>query len=144
MRGLLDVNVLIALLDASHMFHQRAHAWWAAHARHGWASCPLVENGVARIMTNPAYSTQRQFTVEEIVHALSKFAAASDHEFWPDALSLRDAKVFAMDRIHGGKKITDLYLLALAAAHSGRLVTFDQGIAISAVETAKARNLLVL
>lgn len=144
MRSLLDVNVLIALLDASHAFHRRAHAWWAANARHGWASCPLVENGVARIMCHPAYSTQRQFAVEEIVGALAQFVAASDHKFWPDTLSLRDGDVFVVDHIHSGKKITDLYLLALATAHKARLVTFDQGITISAVKLASSRNLCVL
>jgi predicted nucleic acid-binding protein len=49
MRALLDVNVLIALLDATR-FHARAHVWWAAEAAEGWASCPLTENGVARIL----------------------------------------------------------------------------------------------
>jgi hypothetical protein len=144
MRALLDVNLVIALLDAGHMFHHRAHAWWAAHARQGWASCPLVENGVTRIMTHPAYSASRRFAVEEVVHALSGFAAATNHEFWPDTLTLRDAKFFATDRIHGGKGITDLYLLALAIRHRGRLITFDQGIVISAVKTAKPKHLLVL
>ena len=44
-RELLDVNVLIALLDATHSFHARAHVWRAAEAAEGWASCPLTENG---------------------------------------------------------------------------------------------------
>jgi uncharacterized protein len=144
MRALLDVNVLIALLDANHIFHQKAHAWWATNARKGWASCPLVENGVVRIMANPSYSVSRRFTVEELVEALAKFASATNHAFWPDTLSLREAKVFAADYIHGSKQLTDLYLLALATKHQGRLVTFDQGIPISAVKTAKAPNLVVL
>jgi uncharacterized protein len=35
MRVLLDVNVLIALLDADHASHVRATTWFAAHARSG-------------------------------------------------------------------------------------------------------------
>jgi uncharacterized protein len=37
--------------------------------------------------------------------------------------------------------LTDLYLLALAAKHHGRLVTFDQGIPLSAISNAKTANL---
>jgi len=144
MRALLDVNVVIALLDASHAFHERAHTWWSDHLHEGWASCPLAENGVVRIMANPGYSDSRRFTVEELVEALAKFVAGSDHEFWPDGVTLRDGRVFVTDRVHSGRHLTDLYLLALAAENGGRLVTFDQGIPISAVKTATAENLCVL
>ena len=40
MRALLDVNVLIALLDADHTLHGNASTWFAAHGGQGWASCP--------------------------------------------------------------------------------------------------------
>ena len=50
MRALLDVNLLIALLDPDQVFHERAHDWWEANRSAGWASCPLTENGVVRIM----------------------------------------------------------------------------------------------
>ena len=144
MRALLDVDVLIALLDGSHAFHRQAHAWWATNSQSGWASCPLVENGVTRIMSTPGYSSSQRFTVEQVVNALAQFAAATNHEFWPDTPSLRDAGVFAVDRIHSGKHLTDLYLLALAVERGGRLVTFDQGIMLSAVKSAHSRNLVLL
>ena len=44
MRALLDVNVLIALLDADHSLHA-ATRWFAANAKEGWASCPITQNG---------------------------------------------------------------------------------------------------
>jgi len=144
MRALLDVNVLIALLDAAHALHQHAHEWWGKHSNRGWASCPLVENGVVRIMVNPGYSATRRFHAEEIINSLSGFAGASDHEFWPDSLTVRDSKTFLPDRIHGGRQLTDIYLLALATCHGGKLVTFDQGIPLFSVRTAKAANLVVL
>jgi len=28
MRYLLDINLLIALMDPDHVFHQKAHDWW--------------------------------------------------------------------------------------------------------------------
>lgn len=144
LRALLDVNVLIALLDATHVFHSRAHSWWATDFASGWASCPFTEAGLTRIMTHPSYSASRRFTVEEIIDSLSHFTANTNHEFWTDTLTLRDRDIFVTERIHGSRQLTDLYLLALAAKHGGRLVTFDQNIPISAVKTATRKSLLVL
>lgn len=59
MRALLDVNVLIALLDADHSLHERATQWWMRHARNGWASCPITQNGCIRIMSHPGYANAR-------------------------------------------------------------------------------------
>ena len=59
MRALLDVNVLIALLDQAHPHHDTALTWLRANIRHGWASCPITQNGVVRIMSQPGYPTPR-------------------------------------------------------------------------------------
>jgi len=144
MRALLDVNVVIALLDPDHAFHERAHGWWAAQAKSGWASCPIVENGVVRIMSHPGYTRGARFTPDDLISRLRTFATQTNHEFWPDDVSLRDGKIFAAERLHSSRQLTDLYLLALAAAHGGRLATFDQGIPISAASAAKTENLCVI
>ena len=144
MRALLDVNVVIALLDPDHAFHERAHDWWANHAESGWASCPIVENGVVRIMSNPAYSPQARFTPADLISRLGQFADQTNHEFWPDDVSLRDEKIFTAERMHSSRQLTDLYLLALAAKRGGRLATFDQGIPASAVSAGKSENLCVI
>ena len=143
MRALLDVNVIIALFDPDHAFHERAHGWWAANAKRGWASCPLTENGIVRIMSNPGYSQKARFTPDDLIRRLRQFSTQSNHEFWPDEISLRDEKIFVTERIHSSRQLTDLYLLALATKHHGRLVTFDQGILLSAICHAKAMNLCV-
>jgi predicted nucleic acid-binding protein len=54
-RALLDINVVIALLDQGHVLHQAATQWLAREQGHGWATCPITENGVVRIMAQPAY-----------------------------------------------------------------------------------------
>ncbi|HXI71925.1 MAG TPA: TA system VapC family ribonuclease toxin [Verrucomicrobiae bacterium] len=144
MRALLDVNMVIALLDPDHAFHERAHDWWLKHAKSGWASCPIVENGVVRIMSNPAYSPKARFTPADLISRLEQFAAQTNHEFWPDEVSLRDGKTFTPERMHSSRQLTDLYLLALAAKHHGKLATFDRGIPISAVSIAKTENLCVV
>jgi predicted nucleic acid-binding protein len=51
MRALLDVNVLMALLDAAHVGHASATRWLAREVRQGWASCPLTQNGGIRVMS---------------------------------------------------------------------------------------------
>jgi toxin-antitoxin system PIN domain toxin len=143
-RALLDISFLIALLDADHVFHQRAHVWWAANADSGWASCPLTENGVVRIMCNRGYSQRIQLVPSELIRLLDSFAANTDHEFWPDELSLRDKSHFIAERIHGSRQVTDIYLLGLAASRGARLVSFDESIPLSAVAAAKSRNLVVV
>jgi hypothetical protein len=51
-RALLDVNVWVALFDDAHQFSQRANAF-IEQADVQIATCPLVENGVIRVMSLP-------------------------------------------------------------------------------------------
>jgi len=139
MRSLLDVNVLIALLDSDHSLHGPALHWFAEHARHGWASCPITQNGCIRIMSHPGYPNAPP--VQVIVERLADATASPLHEFWPDDISILDAAVMDAGRVHGPRQVTDLYLLALAVRRGGRLVTFDQSIASAAVRGADARHL---
>ena len=46
MRGLLDVNILVALLDREHAAHEAACASPAQNLHEVWASCPITENGL--------------------------------------------------------------------------------------------------
>lgn len=144
MRTLLDVNVVIALLDPDHVFHESAHAWWAENRAAGWASCPITENGVVRIMSNPGYSQAIRFTAGELISQLGSFVSSGNHEFWPDDLSLLDPELFDRPRVNGPRQLTDIYLLALAVAHGGSLATFDRNMLLSAVKGATRSNLLVI
>ena len=62
MRALLDVNVLIALLDAGHASHSAALRWFSANAAAGWASCPITQNGCVRILSHPKIRVRMLFT----------------------------------------------------------------------------------
>lgn len=142
MRALLDVNVLVALLDASHLHHRAATDWLAANLRHGWASCPMTQNGCLRILSLPAYPNPQP--TASVAQRLALAVADAAHAFWPDAFSLLEQGRVLWDRVLTSRQITDAYLLALAAANAGRLVTFDRGIAIEAVQGAAKKNLVVL
>jgi toxin-antitoxin system PIN domain toxin len=142
MRALLDVNVLIALLDVDNAGHQPAAKWLSANTAHGWASCPITENGCVRIMSQPGYVNSQP--IAAVARALAAATAGKHHQFWPDDVSLLDPALVDVERVHGPLQITDAYLLALAVRHGGRLVTFDQGIALAAVRGAAKRHVVVL
>lgn len=141
-RALLDVNVLVALLDAGHLHHRAATDWLARNTAGGWASCPLTQNGCLRILSLPAYPNPQPTAV--VAERLSVAAADRSHEFWPDSLSLLDKGRLRWDRVLSSRQITDAYLLALALACGGRLVTFDRGISTDAVPGAQKKHLVTL
>jgi predicted nucleic acid-binding protein len=135
--GLLDINVLIALIDPAHQFHGSAHRWFKSHRRHGWATCPITENGCLRIMSKPGYPFPG-LTVELVRGILTELIRVEGHRFWADSLSLIEGagrvepKRFDFSQT-GPKHLTDLYLLSLAIANRGRLVTFDRTIPVGAI-----------
>jgi toxin-antitoxin system PIN domain toxin len=141
-RALLDVNVLIALLDSDHTSHSVAFDWFKEHARDGWASCAVTQNGCVRIMSNPAYPNA--LPIQSVMKRLAGACEADVHEFWSDDISLLDPNTVDSTRIHGPRQLTDIYLLALAVRHAGRFVTFDTGIPLSAVRKATPQHLVVL
>jgi len=142
MRALLDANVLIALLDADHSLHARATEWLDMHARDGWASCPITQNGCVRIMAHPGYPNA--LSVAAVMERLAEACASEFHEFWPDDLSVLDANVANSSRIHGPRQITDVYLLALAVRHDGQFITLGQTVAHDAVVGARKNHVHVL
>lgn len=142
MRALLDVNVLIALLDADHLHHASAHAWLAANIETGWASCPLTQNGCIRILSQPAYPGA--LPAAAVATRLATATATRWHQFWPDAISLLDRERIDHTRILSPRQITDVYLLALAVHNDGRFVTFDRGIPLAAVPDARADHLVTI
>ncbi len=142
MRALLDVNVLVALLDGAHLHHRTATAWLASHVRSGWSSCPLTQNGCVRILSLPAYRNAQ--APAAVAGRLGQATADSSHEFWPDSLSLLDTGRLHWDQVLTSRQITDAYLLALAVARGGRLVTLDQGICIKAIPGASPKHLVTL
>ena len=135
MRALLDVHVWVALFDDAHQFSARAKTFIDAHDTK-IASCPMVENGVIRVMSLPSYGRAGGLPMQRVRARLSEACGALDHQFWPDEITLRDDARVDFSRVQGHNQITDLYLLALAVHHGGRLVTFDQAISLRSVRGA--------
>ncbi len=140
--ALLDVNVLVALFDPDHPHHDAAHEWFGANRGSGWATCPITENGLIRILSNPAYSGGHE-PPGATRDRLAALCASGGHQFLGDEISFRDEDRFNL----GGathRQLTDIYLLGLAVSKGGRLATFDRSIPLAAVEGASPRQLEII
>ena len=142
MRALLDVNILIALLDENHTHHAPASSWFADHIKRGWASCPLTQNGYVRIVSQPRYPNA--LGVAEAVARLQAAVSTPYHQFVADDVSLLDNAVIDRRQLFGSRQLTDIYLLALAVAHSARLVTLDKSVSLTAVRGASEESLVMI
>lgn len=127
-RWLPDINVLLAVADASSAHHARALHWFETDAkRDGWATCPLTENGFVRILMQTAYPGGRR-TPAQAFAQLRALCATKGHVFFPDDISISDSSLFDFEKHFGTKQLTDVYLLGLSVKHRARFVTFDQRI----------------
>jgi uncharacterized protein len=140
-RCLLDVNVLIALVDPAHVQHDEVHAWFARLGRKAFATCPITENGLLRIVGHPKYPNSPG-PPSVVAESLAAIRSLPGHAFWPDSISAADAEALDASRLTGHAQVTDSYLLALARAHRGRLATLDHKLATTAV--AQGSDFLVL
>ena len=113
--GLLDVNVLIALIDPAHEFHSSAHAWF----------------------------NRNQLTINLVRRILAELVQVEGYRFWPDSFRILEANRFNLADA-GSKHLADIYLIGLAIELGGRLVTFDQTIRWQAVASCSLENLELL
>lgn len=139
---LLDVNILIALVDPDHVQHDRAHQWFEQTGQSAWATCPITEAAVPRILGNPRYPNTRG-TPAAIMPYLRDLCALPGHVFWPDDISLLDSERIDASRLLDFSQITDTYLLALAVAHDGKLATFDRRLVADAVPQGRIHLTLI-
>lgn len=137
-----DVNVLIALFDASHQHHAIAADLFMSSMKDGWATSPLTENGFLRIVSNPSY-----INAMSVADATALLAAAihnTTHRRLTEDISLLDTTRFTTATLVSHKQITDLCLIGLAVRHDVCLVTFDRNIPIHAAIGAEARHIRVI
>lgn len=137
-----DVNVLIALLDPKHPHANRARDWFKQEGRYHWLTCPTTQNGVIRIMCNPAYSLDRA-TPLSIMLSLESLMVIGNHELAADDVTLLDAELVDSTRLLGSKQVTDTYLLANAVHHNAQLATFDSRLVSDAVKDGRKHLYLI-
>jgi toxin-antitoxin system PIN domain toxin len=116
-----DANVLVALADASHVHHAAAVRWFDASDA-PFATCPITQGALVRVLLR----TGAVADVTVAIQVLKVITQHTRHHFWPDDL---DYSAVRWTGVLGHRQVTDAYLAALARRHSGRLATFDQGLA---------------
>lgn len=119
--ALLDINVLLALAWPNHQHHGAAHDWFRAEARHGWATCGFTQVGFIRLSANPSY-TPAAVPPAEAAGLLQRLIVHKHHQFWPSPPAA-DPAIYA--KALGHQQVNDAYLVAVARARQGRLVTLD-------------------
>lgn len=119
--------MLVALCDSAHEFHDEASAWFRQIQPDGWATCPLTENGLVRIVGHPSYpgGPGSPAKARPLLRALVR---TSGHFFWADEISICDLTTFPSLARTTAANLIDLYLLALALQHGARFATFDRRI----------------
>ena len=137
MTYLLDVNVLIALIDPAHIGHDAAHRWFSNTGSASWATCPITENGVIRIVGHPKYPNSVG-SPAAVVPIVARLRALPGHVFWMDDFSLVASELVDAAQIATPGQVTDTYLLAIAVAHGGQLAAFDRRLSTRAVRRGRA------
>lgn len=141
-RHLLDLNVLIAITEASHPHFRRAHAWFGSAGKHPLGICPLTEAGFIRVTTNPTFLPAPR-SVGQAIAILQTMKGHPGYSFWEMSESWVSKTAPFARRISGHRQVTDAYLLGLAIKQNGVLVTFDKGISTMAGAEFRS-NVLVL
>ena len=121
MKHLLDVNVLLALAHAAHPHHGMATGWFGARGTADrFCTCSITEIGFLRV------SLQARLDVDLAAAQVTLAGLISSPLFSRLNDSLGGASLPAY--VKKPADITDGHLLALAAHHGAKLVTFDAGI----------------
>lgn len=139
---LLDVNVLLTLNWSDLQHYSKVKRWFVQTGQHSFATCSLTQAGFARIssssrpLPNPA-------TLPRALEILAELTQMPGHIFWLMDSPLREATAFCANKLSGPGQLTDAYLLGLAIAKGGTLVTLDRGI-LHLAGIAYAKHVLLL
>jgi hypothetical protein len=141
---LLDANALIALGWPAHEHHAAMQRWFKRRAAEGWATTAVTQSAFVRIVSQPAFSG-RVISVPQIAELLLRNTAHPKHRLLAMDFGFEQVLGCCSGGLYGHRPITDAYLLATAARHGARLVTFDSGIAqLLATEPERERLLSVM
>ena len=125
------------------MHHLAAHEWFAAEGSASFASCPLTQNAVLRILGNPRYPRSLG-TPWSVVTSLTSLIRADGHEFWPEGISLLDSEWVWPEQLISYARLTDDYLLALASSRGAQLATLDRKLRSDAVKGGRSALRLLI
>lgn len=122
---LLDVNLLVALCVTTHQHHRAAHRF-LAQVSGRWATCPVTEASLYRLLLNLSV-TGSQRSVGEVTRVIRGLRQDPRWTFLPDPTTLAQPAVDT-SVLMGHQQVTDLHLVNLAAHHGSVLATFDSAL----------------
>ena len=128
--ALLDTNLLLSLAWPNHQFHAQAHAWFATHAKRGWATCAFTQLGFVRLSSNPAYSREA-VSPAEAATLLQQWTRHKAHHFWNSPPA--DSPAIYLNAL-GHQQVNDAWLVEIARKNKGKLVTLDRRLSAHAPE----------
>ena len=121
MTRLLDADVLIAVVNESHVHHQRVRQWFARQEPR-FATCPITQGALVRHY----FRDTAKPNAEGARALLEAIEEMSDHAFWSDDVPYSSVRFTG---VIGHRQVTDAYLASLARHHGGRLATMDGALA---------------
>jgi toxin-antitoxin system PIN domain toxin len=139
LKFLLDVNVLFALAEPTHVHHRTVMRWFNTPSL-DWGLCAFSEAGFLRVATNPKSGS---YTVKDAAEVLKGLAAHPGYRYWPVTAGWLTLAAPFRERVFGHQQITDAFLLGLAVKEHGVLVTLDKAFKFLAGERY-SKHLLVL
>lgn len=128
--------MLVALLWPTHEHHIRVQDWFSLNQKSGWATCPLTQAAVVRILSNPAFSRDA-LSVQQALSLLEVNLKHPTHRFWRDDISIIEALSPFKKRLTGHQQLTDAYLMGLARHHKGSFATMDRAVMTLAMEAER-------
>ncbi len=101
------------------MHHAAAVAWFAGHGGR-FATTPITQGTLLR------YLIREGLRAGAAIEVLGAIGSHARHDFWTDDVPYRPE---VLRGVIGHRQVTDAYLAAQARSRSGRLATFDRGLA---------------
>jgi toxin-antitoxin system PIN domain toxin len=128
MEALVDVNVVFALVNERHAFHQRACGWLdAQEAGFRIGICRLAQMGLLRLLCNAAAMDGDPLTLPQAWKVYADLISDPAAGFVPEPDGFL-AEWIGLCQAYGAspKVVSDAYLAAIAIRLKRPLATFDQ------------------
>jgi uncharacterized protein len=127
--GIPDVNVWLALAAPEHTHNSLAERWWRRHEG-PIAFARLSQLGLLRLTTTATAMDGKPLTIDEAWRVYDRFYDDDRVTFVPEPSDVEKRfRERAVGRAASPKLWADAWMLAMASAAGGVLVTFDQALA---------------
>jgi hypothetical protein len=124
-----DINVWLALAAPEHIHSGLAHRWW--NQENGViAFSRFTQIGFLRLLTSAAAMDEKPLTMTQAWHVYDRFYDDDRVAFLAEPLDVeKEFRGRSAGKLASPKIWADAWLLAVAQAAGGQLVTFDRALA---------------